>query len=175
MIKGDENIFHITSEYPNSAKLFNAYGLEDYIDDKNSLSPGKFINLNTVLKSHQIDRKRFMKELNDCIANQSIDELETPPHFMAMLPCGLRNPFKEFTENHILEYQERYKNLQYQIEGNVNFELSYYPKLDGLKDENFLPDVMMASDINNLFHQPFKERFVEKGIFRGFRPYKFNP
>ena len=33
------------------------------------------------------------------------------------------------------------------MEGNVNHELSYYPLLDNITDENELPDVIMASDV----------------------------
>ena len=95
-------------------------------------------------------------------------------HFAAMLPCGLRNPFKEFVESYLLINTEKFDQLNYLIEGNVNHELSYYPLLDSIKDEKELPDVIMASDVNNFFHRPFVERFIDNEVFEAYQPYPPN-
>jgi ABC-type Fe3+ transport system substrate-binding protein len=95
-------------------------------------------------------------------------------HFAAMLPCGLRNPFKEYFESLITENPDKFNSLNYLIEGNVNHELSYYPLLDGITDCDELPDIILASDVNNFFHRPFLERFIQKGVFETYTPYSPN-
>ncbi len=174
MITGSENIQTIADSYPEVITEFEKHGLGSYFKPENLKKIGRFMILNTLLKSSNIDVDQFLKSLNEKItSDRSNGELSFEQlHFMAMLPCGLRNPFKDFLEKHITGNSDEYAGLNYLAEGNVNHELSYYPLLDSIESVDELPDIILASDVNNFFHRPFMEKFVSKGLFETFKPYQ---
>ncbi len=175
MIRGDENLLQIREQSENLLPLFEKQGLGSYFKEENLQKIGRFTRLNTLLQAKKIDAQSFIARLNEVLASEesvvkSMQQQEDL-HFAAMLPCGLRNPFKEFAESYFNQEQGLFQQLNYLIEGNVNHELSYYPLLDTISDERELPDVIMASDVNNFFHKPFWERFVDTGVFETYTPY----
>ncbi|MBS2098644.1 ABC transporter substrate-binding protein [Carboxylicivirga linearis] len=180
MISGNENLLYIAEAYPQLISEFEKQGLGNYFKSENLNKIGKFIKLNTVLSSHKINPVLFIESLNKQLENQTDQNVLVETDlgsldFSAMLPCGLRNPFKEYCESYFASYPTLFSELKMLIEGNVNHELSYYPLLDSIEDVDELPDVIMASDINNFFHKPFVERFIEKGAFEAYQPYHLNP
>ena len=181
MITGNENLLQIAGLNGELISVFEKHGLGSYFRPENLDKIGKFIRLNSLLKSKKIEADQFIACLNQALSGQQMQEPaglireQHNLHFAAMLPCGLRNPFKEYFESLILDNAGQFGALNYLIEGNVNHELSYYPLLDGIKDENELPDIIMASDVNNFFHRPFIERFVNKGLFSAYTPHQPNP
>ena len=181
MITGNENLQSIAEKTPGLIAIFEKQGLGGYFKPENLSKIGRFIKLDTVLKSSGIDAKQFIELLNHHVEPQektytggSISDIQHQLHFMAMLPCGLQNAFKDFLETHIVANKERYEGLNYLTEGNVNHELSYYPLLDTITSPGELPDIIIASDVNNFFHRPFVERFINKGIFETYAPYTPN-
>ncbi len=179
MINGSENLLQIAETYSGLIPVFEKHGLGSYFKEENLKKIGRFTRLGTLLQSKNIDVSSFIDALNDQLnagtaAPQDIASVQENLHFAAMLPCGLRNPFKEFAESYLTINKDKFDNLNYLIEGNVNHELSYYPLLDSIKDEKELPDVIMASDVNNFFHRPFIERFIENDVFRAYEPYEPN-
>nr|WP_321410696.1 ABC transporter substrate-binding protein [uncultured Carboxylicivirga sp.] len=175
MISGNENLLQIAETYPEIISELEKQGLGNYFKKENLQKIGKFLRLHTVLSSSNIDPDLFIKSLNEQITNEMSLELDRSSlDFSAMLPCGLRNPFKEFCESHLQKFPDQFNDLNILIEGNVNHELSYYPLLDSIEDVDELPDVIMASDINNFFHKPFVEKFIEKGAFETYQPYELN-
>ncbi len=177
MITGNENLQEIVNQGNEVIEILKAQGLGKYFEADNIAKTGRFIKLSTLLKSNNIDARSFISKLNSSLSssqnkesNTSIDNL----HFSAMLPCGLRNPFKEFTESYLQENNDIFEHLNYLMEGNVNHELSYYPMLDNIENEEELPDIILASDVNNFFHKPFVNRFISKGYFKAYEPYEPN-
>lgn len=178
MITGNENIQTIAENNPELIAVFGKHGLGSYFKPENLKKIGRFILLNTLLKSENINPTQFIDALNELAGNRfetdgaekSIQQL----HFMAMLPCGLRNPFKDFMEAHLLGNTNQYADLNYLAEGNVNHEISYYPMLDHIASADELPDMIMASDVNNFFHRPFQEHFLQPGLFETFTPFTPN-
>lgn len=168
----------IAETHPELIPLFEKNGLAAYFQPETLKKLGRFTRLGTLLRSARLEPDSFINSLNASLAeNQSAQAEEkalSQLHFMAMLPCGLRNPFKDFLEAHLLEHPERYAAFDYLAEGNVNHELSYYPMLDHVSSAEELPEIMMASDVNNFFHRPFRERFVGSGVFEAYRPYAPN-
>lgn len=164
----------IAEKYPELLPLLAKNGLAAYFEPENLKKLGRFTRLGSVLHSLGMEPDAFLANLNAVLtekqSHQAVEKPLSQLHFMAMLPCGLRNPFKDFLEAYLLEHPERYVAFDYLADGNVNHELSYYPLLDQVSSAEELPEIMMASDVNNFFHQPFKERFVGKGIFQAFRP-----
>ena len=179
MITGEENIQFIAEHFPAVVPEFGKIGLGHYFNKENLIKIGRYTRINTLLKSAGIDSAQFILLLNglindDLTAADPGNEKDQHLHFMAMLPCGLRNPFKDFLEAHLLENKEEYKELNYLAEGNVNHELSYYPLLDDIESIDELPDIIIASDVNNFFHKPFVTRFIETNIFQAYKPYPVN-
>ncbi len=178
MITGTENLQQIANTGEHIKPIFDKYGLGNYLNPENLQKIGRFTKLNTVLKSKNIDIDAFVELINS--ASTTSEEakpesaLQENMHFSAMLPCGLRNPFKEFVESFLQEESDYVNQLNYLMEGNVNHELSYYPLLDSISNIDELPDIIMASDVNNFFHRPFLSRFIEKGAFESFKPYEWN-
>ena len=181
MITGNENLLQIVKMGETLIPVFEKHGLGGYFKTENLEKIGRFMRLKSLLKAKNIDSSHFIALLNQVMESQqlttSVDlpQIQSNLHFAAMLPCGLRNPFKEYFESTILENSKKNETLNYLIEGNVNHELSYYPLLDGIRDPDELPDIIMASDVNNFFHRPFIERFVKKGIFSTYTPFIPNP
>jgi len=175
MITGNENIQTLAGNYPELLPVFEKHGLGSYFKPENLKKIGRFTLLSTLLRSERINSEQFIGTLNNLTGNHSGtagDERSVQQlHFMAMLPCGLRNPFKDFLEAHLLEHPDQYADLNYLAEGNVNHELSYYPMLDNVASADELPDMIMASDVNNFFHRPFTERFIRQGIYEAFTPF----
>lgn len=177
MITGNENLLQLAEMSNELILVFEKHGLGSYFKPENLNKIGKYTRLNSLLLANKIEKNQFVANLNqilfDTVAQQPSDLFQEQHnlHFAAMLPCGLRNPFKEYFESLIFENPDQFNSLNYLIEGNVNHELSYYPLLDGITDINELPDIIMASDINNFFHRPFMERFIQKGIFETYTPY----
>ncbi len=173
MITGNENLLQIAELNKEFISVFEQHGLGNYFKEENLNKTGRFIRLSTLLSSNNINTEYFIEKLNQSLTEKKeIEKNENETlHFSAMLPCGLRNPFKELTESYIEENKDLFKDLNYMMEGNVNHELSYYPLLDNITDENELPDVIMASDVNNFFHRPFIHRFIENDVFEAVEPY----
>lgn len=179
MITGNENLLQIAEMNSEFIAVFEKHGIGNYFKPENLKKIGRFTRLNTLLCSNHLDAELFIESLND-IHNQASETIvqdisnQENLHFAAMLPCGLRNPFKEYVESFLNDNSHELSHLNFLIEGNVNHELSYYPLLDQIKDANELPDIIMASDVNNFFHRPFVERFIKTGVFETFQPYPLN-
>ena len=180
MITGNENLLQLAEMSNELILVFEKHGLGSYFKSENLNKIGKYTRLNSLLTAKKIEKSQFIASLNHVLFNaatqqpSSLIQAQQNLHFAAMLPCGLRNPFKEYLESFFTENPDPFNSLNYLIEGNVNHELSYYPLLDGITDSNELPDIIMASDVNNFFHRPFMERFIQKGVFRTYTPYAPN-
>lgn len=179
MLNGNETLHAVVKGYPFLVEEFEKMGLGDYCNSETLEKTGKYIKLNTLCYHANLQQKAFLTILNSRIAHENVDSqlkdennIHEELNFMAMLPCGLRNPFKDYLETHITENEELYEDLNYLAEGNVNHELSYYPTLDKVESADELPDIILASDVNNFFHKPFMSKFVEKDVFKTFSLYK---
>lgn len=148
MITGSENLLQIAEMNKAFIAVFEKHGLGNYFKQENLNRIGRFTRLNTLLKTNHLDAESFIETLNQ-LQNETLQNAETHMtrqenlHFSAMLPCGLRNPFKEFTEKFIQNNPNSFTNFNYLIEGNVNHELSYYPLLDNIHNSDELPDIIM--------------------------------
>ena len=88
------------------------------------------------------------------------------PFLFALLPCGLRNAFKDsFYRKFPLYNNEDEESSEVLIEGNLNYEKDFYSKIDSLVDTSELPDIFITSDINSLHHQPFLQKFLNTDNF----------
>jgi ABC-type Fe3+ transport system substrate-binding protein len=179
MITGTENLLQIAEKNDKLIAVFEKQGLGSYFKPENLAKIGRYTRLNTLLKSNNIAAESFIAVLNEMLAekeNAAAPNMQKQEnlHFAAMLPCGLRNPFKEFSEAFLNDNNDLFDDLNYLIEGNVNHELSYYPLLDSIKDAHELPDIIMASDVNNFFHRPFIDRFIKNDVFESYVPFQPN-
>lgn len=179
MITGNESLLRIAESGSELIPIFQKYGLGSFFEPSNLEKTGRYIKLASLLQARNIESAAFIDRLNHALVAPFHDapDIQTPHeqlHFTAMLPCGLRNPFKEYFESVVTENPDKYPELNFLIEGNVNHELSYYPLLDSVTESKELPDIMLASDVNNFFHRPFVDRFIRKGLFCSYMPYTPN-
>jgi ABC-type Fe3+ transport system substrate-binding protein len=180
MITGNENLLQLSEMSRELIPIFEKQGLGSYFKPENLSKIGRYTRLNSLLQAKNIEKSQFIASLNQVLSDTGIQktcdlfQIQHNLHFAAMLPCGLRNPFKEYFESMMAENPDRFSALNYLIEGNVNHELSYYPLLDGITDSKELPDIIMASDVNNFFHRPFLERFIQKDVFQTYTPFSPN-
>jgi ABC-type Fe3+ transport system substrate-binding protein len=96
------------------------------------------------------------------------------PDMLALMPCGLRNPFKTSVENHLQNHPEWYEGMNYIVEGNLNHETRYYPEIDQIESANELPDIILSSDVNSFLHRRFQEHFADTGFYTDYRNYTPN-
>lgn len=180
MITGNENLLQLAEMNNELISVFEKHGLGSYFKPENLNKIGKYTRLNSLLEAKKIEKSQFINNLNqllfdtDSIPPANLFQEQHNLDFAAMLPCGLRNPFKEYFDSIIYENSNQFDSLNFLIEGNVNHELSYYPLLDGITDIDEMPDIIMASDVNNFFHRPFMDRFVKKGLFETYTPFTPN-
>ncbi len=81
---------------------------------------------------------------------------------LALLPCGLRNAFIQTLQT---KFPEIIDNEKYIIDGNLNYEKSFYNQLDTEHGYNAIPDIFISSDINNVYHRSFIQRFLNDNYF----------
>ncbi|WP_243346798.1 ABC transporter substrate-binding protein [Parabacteroides sp. FAFU027] len=80
------------------------------------------------------------------------------PFMVALLPCGMRNAFKEAFFEKFPQYAD--DDEQVVIDGNLNFEKQFYSYLDHIGSTEELPDILITSDINNLYYRDFMYKFL---------------
>lgn len=84
---------------------------------------------------------------------------------IALLPCGLRNAFKAEFHKKFPQYADEDEEPEVVIEGNLNYEKSFYGKIDEMTDTTKLPDIFISSDINSVHHQHFINALLNKDCF----------
>ncbi|MFT3753090.1 MAG: ABC transporter substrate-binding protein [Paludibacter sp.] len=86
------------------------------------------------------------------------------PIMLALLPCGLRNAFQQAVFSTFPEYAlpESPKVI---IEGNLNYEKTLYGTIDGMVSLDELPDILITSDINSLYHKEFLDKYLNPDNF----------
>ncbi|MFT3739314.1 MAG: ABC transporter substrate-binding protein [Breznakibacter sp.] len=179
MLTGEETLKYIADNHPQLLGEFAGLGLGGYFLPDTLSVAGRFTRLSSVCASNHIDVPQLVARLNSLLeqergAKNNLSATLGHMHLTAMLPCGLRNPYKEKLEEHLQANADLYKGLNYMAEGNLNHEQSYYPLLDQIDNPDNLPDIMIASDINNCFHTHFVSRFVNKGVFAEYMPFEPN-
>ncbi len=88
------------------------------------------------------------------------------PTLLALMPCGLRNPFKETLYKKFPQYvDDSGESESLIIEGNLNYEKSFYGNIDTMTNIDSLPDILITSDINSLHHKRFLDRFLNEENF----------
>jgi ABC-type Fe3+ transport system substrate-binding protein len=155
----------ICQTYNGSLSVFIENGFSQFKDEDFFGKVAPFLNLRQALAGRGIDEKQFLSLLKPFEDNGSFQDYEIHdrfPPFVALLPCGLRNPFMKLFENFT---QSAGNNFESMIEGNVNHELSYYDYIDQVDSIDSLPDLMITSDINSLFHSNFQEKFINEHYF----------
>ncbi len=98
-----------------------------------------------------------------CNSNKQSEDLKINDKVMlALLPCGLRNAFIQTLQT---RFPEIIDNDKYVIDGNLNYEKTFYDQLDKENGLDVIPDIFISSDINNLYHQSFIMRFLNDDYF----------
>ena len=88
------------------------------------------------------------------------------PTLLALLPCGLRNPFKSALYNQFPKcVNEMGESETLVIDGNLNYEKSFYDSIDKLGNLDSLPDILITSDINSFYHKTFVEHYLNTTHF----------
>jgi ABC-type Fe3+ transport system substrate-binding protein len=137
-------------------------GMQSEIDEKSEL-PAKLFSAETFLKANKTDFNKLSGETIRFIRN-IVPESNKRLHLLALLPCGLRNAFKEAFIREFPEYAEEV-NDEILIEGNLNYEKVFYKYIDSLTRAEELPDIFITSDFNSLYHRYFTNNFLSEKYF----------
>ena len=97
------------------------------------------------------------------LTSKLIENVDSPA-LLALLPCGLRNAFQQAVFNAFPEYAD-VENPKAIIEGNLNYEKSFFASIDQLTSIDELPDIFISSDINSLYHKRFLDTFLNSDNF----------
>jgi len=89
------------------------------------------------------------------------------PVLLALLPCGLRNAFQQAVYKAFPEYADL-ENPQVVIDGNLNYEKSLSVSLDRMSSLEELPDLLITSDINSIYHKHFLDNYLNPDNFETF-------
>ena len=91
------------------------------------------------------------------------------PILFALLPCGLRNPFQSALYSKFPEFvNDIGESEQLVVDGNLNYEKSFYDDIDKMGNLNALPDILITSDINSFYHTNFLKNFLNESHFETF-------
>jgi len=101
--------------------------------------------------------------LGDVVQHDQKEEISKPV-LLALLPCGLRNAFQQALFNAFPEYVDA-ENSKLVVEGNLNYEKSFFAGIDKLNSVDELPDIFISSDINSLYHKRFQRLFLNSDNF----------
>ncbi len=174
------DITTLLAEFPSLGGEFTARGLGAFCTAEAREGIGRFLHLETVLRRREIDALGFV---NECILpviheqDDDLGELRDVPtsevinygagagSVLALLPCGLKRSYHAGIKEFASAQPEDYAQLDFLIQGNVNHELSYYQHLSRVQSEGEIPEMLLVSDFNCLFHHDFMERFVNPGLF----------
>jgi ABC-type Fe3+ transport system substrate-binding protein len=170
----DRTVKEICDQYEGSLQLFIDKGFSQLKDKQvfNQVAP--YLSLRSALESRGLEEEQFLLLLEGFAQTEELPEYglkQNFPPLVALLPCGIRNPFMRLFEEFSPRFPEEINSL---IEGNVNHELSYYDYVDEVDSIDNLPDLMITADINNLFHKPFRDKFVRPSYFSSSHP-EINP
>ena len=100
--------------------------------------------------------------------------LSPAPPLVTLMPCGMATPFNQAIRRFLDSAPDHIASIATMLEGNVNHETSYYPAIVEAKNEGALPDILIASDVNDIFHRPFQERFLQDDTFVEYLPHGRN-
>lgn len=89
---------------------------------------------------------------------------------VSLLPCGMVTPFRNAMEAFLAIHKAEIDRESIALEGNVNHEKTYYKQIMESNDPDEIPDILIGSDISEVFHRNFREKFVDKGLFRAYFP-----
>ena len=164
----DKTVREVTDTYEGAREYLVANGFSGWDDEGIFSQTAPYLTLKNALAAKGINETLFLEnfisylEMGKKETPPSVLDIKKLPRFSALLPCGLRNPFLALFE----EFRKRTGwDSETLIEGNVNHELSLYSRLEEIEDSEDLPDLMITSDINNLFHRKLRERFIDAGCF----------
>lgn len=174
-IHEDMTVYQILNAYPFLLDIFKQHGMGKFEDPEVLEKLGPFLKLKTALGTLSLHKDLFIELLNTALREQESSAdftlADSPDRqreltVLALLPCGMKMPFNRTFDQFVQDYNEKHlKKLRYLVEGNVNHELSYYAYIDSVTDTDELPDVIISSDINSFYHEPFKEKFLKKDLF----------
>ncbi len=169
----DMTVKEFIDRRPETLPVFRSFGFHDL--DKQAVRDklGPFLKLKTLLKYRNIDSQTFAERCRTASAEaqeQGVDHTVADirgatPTVLALLPCGLKVSLDKALQDFVEQLKADDKPLDYLAEGNVNHELSYYPYVDSVESIDELPDVLLSSDLNSLYHHRFLDRFVKPGNF----------
>jgi len=113
------------------------------------------------VKTHKyalhIDRNKIQ------IAKQKCNKPKNSKHNIAMIayfPYGLSDVFKDTIISTFPEYTNRI-----QFGGSLNKDNIIYKALEILPDVSLLPDILITTDFNSLYHKRFLNKFLNKENF----------
>ena len=174
------DITTLLNRWPELETEFSARGLGAFCTTEAKRGIGRFLHLETVLRRREIDAKGFVSEnilpliLPQSTGEDDLNEISTSEvikygadtnSVLALLPCGLKRSYHAGMKEFAQEFEDDYAKIDCLIQGNVNHELSYYPHLSKVKSSEEIPEMLIVSDFNCLFHHDFMDRFVNKGLF----------
>ncbi len=168
-----KNLNEVIASHPAARDLLQNRGEGVPVESAAFAQIAPFLSLEKALVQWSINEELFLQELAGQTeeSEEEYDITRKFPPFVALLPCGLRNPFNSLLEAFL---EKEGSDLPALVEGNVNHELSYYEYASQAESIDDLPDFMITSDINPLFHSRFQEHFVNAGAFMPSREVK-NP
>lgn len=182
IIKLEDKIKVVLSEYPETKAVFLYSGLEKYIDDEFLKQFGDFLTLKTILKTNKINVDIFIQQLNEKINEKHKENYEGKHsdetkklNMLALLPCPLKVPIEEKFNSFYKELKLNEKlNFNFMIDGNANKQVSYYDHIDEFESIEEVPDIIISPGINRFFYKNFVDKFINKGFFMDKADYEPN-
>lgn len=181
-IDGTSTIKSIIEQYPAARDVFIANGLAELVDDDKLNKVGSFLTIESALRMKNKDLQVFLKMLSEKInlSGEGIDitlteKDSTQWDVIGHLPLPVRLQVLEAFEDFRVQLHEK-DGLSLSAkfaagrEGTDLIEKTCsYEGYPGL-----LPDLIFSEGFNCLFAQPFRDRFINSGMFGRVLPWDTN-
>jgi ABC-type Fe3+ transport system substrate-binding protein len=175
-INCDLSIKTVAEKYPSAIQLLKGYGIND-LDEHFIKKYGSAINLDTLLKTKNINVDAFMNVLNEKINSvETISEVSDEQvnaselNFLAYVVCPIKLLFEDGLKNHLRKTVPGYETKYSYLLPSGCSSIDAYDKLWQADTIDQLPDIIVSVGFGDYFRLEFVKKFVEKGYFKTANP-----
>lgn len=171
-----ENLYKITTEYPETIDIFVNKGFSKMKEEKAREIFGKSITLETALKLKSIESKAFVAILEETIENNrnNIDQTLIEKEFdknaditiQGVLPCPIRIPLLERWTSWLAENKSKLDySVSYKLQA-ASMGVDWLAKdIRASEDESVLSDLFISAGFDLFFDKELMGKFKSLGAF----------
>lgn len=160
-------IQEIIESYPDTRQVFVGNGFSQFANDAAVHSVGKFLKLETALKTKSIDAPTFLKLLDEQAGEEALPQnAEVGARLAGLLPCPVRVPLLEVLEDNIRTVERATgKRVEHRLEAASVGAHWIEDSVRAATSADELPDIFVSAGFETFFDDKLFGRFKRAGVF----------